>query len=446
MGSLASLMLSKGYAVSGSDIKESQMTSNLRQQGAEIFIGHDAGNLKRADCVIYSSAIGEENPEMREALRKEIPIKKRAELLAQFVNSQTGITVAGAHGKTTTTAMVAHLLMHAGFDPSIAVGGIVNGTAYHARLGAGKYFVAEVDESDGSFLFFKPFYSVVTNIDFEHLDYYHNWENILQAYRAFIGQTKAGGYVFAYAQDLRLKDLISAAKIPAVTYGQSPEDDLCAQNISLDGYSTSFDCVFAGKKLGQLQLKIPGVHNVLNALACIGVGLKLGIDFAVIQKSLSEYQGVKRRFQLKADINGILVVDDYGHHPTEIISTLQAARSFKRKRIVTVFQPHRYSRTQYLLQEFVQSLSLSDYLVLTDIYAASEKPLEGASTEELYKKIKERNVLPVVYLKKEDIVKHLLREIRDGDLVIILGAGDITWVGDDFVRELQLAKSIEPSA
>ena len=437
MGNLASLMLAKGYKVSGSDIKESPLISHLRARGAFIYIGHAAQNIDHPDCVVYSSAVERDNPEIREARRKKIPIQKRAQLLAQLVNAQIGITVAGAHGKTTTSAMIAQLLLNAGFNPTTMVGGMMKESFDHAHLGSGKYFVAEVDESDGSFLFFKPTFSVVTNIDYEHLDYYRNWENILKAYQRFIRQTKKGGCVFAYGEDQRLKKILSGEKIDFVMYGTKKNDDFYASNVALNGYSTSFDCFLKRKNLGTIQLNVPGEHNVLNALACVAVGRKLGIDFAVIQKSLRSFGGVERRFQLKADIHDILVVDDYGHHPTEISSTLKTARSFGKKRLITVFQPHRYSRTKYLWKEFAQSLSLSDYLILTDIYAASEKPIKGVTTEELFHEMKAAKKMKVVYLNKERISWHLLDMVRPGDLVIFLGAGDITHAGEDFVEKLK---------
>ena len=441
MGNLASLMLAQGDKVSGSDVKESRLTSHLRSRGASIYIGHRAENIDHLDCVVYSSAIKRDNPELKEARRKKIPIQKRARLLARFVNAQIGITVAGAHGKTTTSAMIARLLLNAGLNPTTMVGGMMKESFEQARLGSGKYFVAEVDESDGSFLFFKPAISVVTNIDYEHLDYYKNWRNILKAYQRFIHQTKKGGSVLAYGEDTRLRKLLLKEKVNFMTYGKGRNNDIRAGNIVLNGYSSSFDCFLKRKKLGAIQLNVPGEHNVLNALACVAVGRELEIDFKMIQKSLKGFGGVERRFQLKADIRDILVIDDYGHHPTEISSTLKTARSFGKKRLITVFQPHRYSRTKYLWKEFAQSLSLSDYLILTDIYAASEKPIKGVTTEELFQEMKAAKKMKVVYLKKENISAHLLDIVRPGDLVVFLGAGDITAVGEDFVKQLRVIAS-----
>jgi UDP-N-acetylmuramate--alanine ligase len=434
MGTLASLLVDKGYRVSGSDVKENELTALLKKKGAKVFIGHGVENIKGAHVVVYSSAIRVTNPEMIEAVSRQIPLLKRAELLAELVNQQTGITIAGAHGKTTTTSMVSNMLLKAGLNPTTAVGGIINGdTAYNANLGGGKYFVAEADESDGTFLYFEPQYSIITNIDFEHVDFYKNWDNIIAAYRKFIQRTSRDGCVIVCGEDPRLKQLIAEEKVASVTYGLSPQFNVHAQNIVNEGYSTRFDCYYQETKLGTVALVVPGRHNVLNALATIALGLKLGISFKVMADSLQTFYGVKRRFQLKGDFDDIMVVDDYGHHPTEIMATLSAAKSFGKKRVVVAFQPHRYSRTKFLMDDFVKSFKLSDYLVITDVYAASEKPSEGADTHELYAKIQAEYGAGAIYLKKERIVEHLLEVVRPGDLLLTLGAGDITQLSDQFI-------------
>ncbi len=438
MGTLASLLLDKGYRVSGSDIKDNELTALLKKKGANIFIGHSVDNIKGAGYVVHSSAIRVTNPEMIAAVSRDIPLLKRAELLAQLVNDQTGITIAGAHGKTTTTSMVSNMLLKAGLNPTTAVGGIINGdTAYNANLGAGKYFVAEADESDGTFLYFAPQYSIITNIDFEHVDFYKNWDNIIAAYRRFIQRTRPGGCLIVCGEDPRLKQLVAEEKADSITYGFGPQFDVYAQNSVHEGYSTRFDCYYQGKELGAVDLVVPGRHNVLNALAAIALGLRLGILFETMRASLQTFDGVKRRFQLKGNFDDIMVVDDYGHHPTEIVATLSAAKSFNRKRLVVAFQPHRYSRTKFLMEEFVQSFKLSDYLVITDVYAASEKPSEGADIHELYAKIQAEYGAGAIYLKKEKIVEHLLEVVRPGDLLLTLGAGDITQLSDQFIAAWQ---------
>lgn len=433
MGALALLLAAKGFKVSGSDIKESDFTDKLKEQGAKIHIGHDAANIGCANTIVYSSAISQDNPELSWARKKGIRVLQRAELLAQLMENQKGITVAGAHGKTTTASMISYLVIKAGLKPTTAVGGIINGGSYHAELGDGRYFIAEVDESDGSFLYFYPYYSVITNIDFEHIDYYHNWDNILSAYRKFIGQTNPAGCVIGWGEDGRLRKLLKESGRKFISYGFLQDNDIFAKNITCRGFSSDFECVRRAESLGAFHLRVPGRHNILNALAAIALGLELSIDHAVIQQALSEFSGAKRRFQLKGEVCDVMIVDDYAHHPSEITATLQAAKSFGRKRVVVVFQPHRYSRTKFLMEEFVQALCLCDYLVLTDIYAASEKAMSGVTSEGLYEKIKGQAAVPAVYLKKEDIVRHLQDILEPGDLILTLGAGDITKISDELV-------------
>lgn len=440
VGTLASLILDKGHTVSGSDLKDSVLSLSLRKRGAEIFLGHQAQHVKDADYVVYSSAIHSDNPELKFAREKSIPILKRAELLAQIMENHIGITVAGAHGKTTTTSMISHLLLDAGLNPTTAVGGIINGASYGANLGGGKYFVAEVDESDGSFLYFAPQYSIVTNIDFEHLDYYHTWENIVKAYEQFVGRTQKDGLLIGCGDDTRLKELLLKSKHEYLTYGFSSVNDLHTETMNFVNNEQcywEFDCLYKNKKLPRFQLTIPGQHNILNGMACIMLGLQLGIDPEVIQKSLKSFSGVNRRFQRKGIFNDIQIVDDYGHHPTEIIATLKAAHSVKKKRVITVFQPHRYSRTQFLMDDFVKALSQTDFLILTDIYAASEEPISGVTSQILLEKIHSAGKKDAVYLKKGEITAYLVKMVQPGDLVLTLGAGDIYKIGEDVLREIQ---------
>ena len=436
MSTLALLMLAKGQRVSGSDLKEGAVVNTLKEKGAWVVVGHDERNIVGADYVVYSSAVHPDNPELRAAKAQKIPVYQRAEFLAKLMENQTGITVAGAHGKTTTTSMISRLLIQAGLNPTTAVGGIIKGTQDNAKLGDGKYFVSEVDESDGTFLYFKPKISVITNIDFEHVDYYQTWENILEAYRKFIHNTVPDGTVVACGGDQRLRKLVQESERKFMTYGFSAAEDVMAQSVDFDKFNSRFDCFFKGKKMGAISLKVPGAHNVLNALACVGVGQLLNIDFSVIQQSLATYEGAARRFQLLGEIGNIKVIDDYGHHPTEITAVLQTAQAIKEKRLITVFQPHRYSRTKYLMNEFVKSLSLSDMLIITDIYAASEAPIEGVSSLVLTERLKQEGKSDCIYLKKDKILNLLLSFTRPGDLVLTLGAGDISQVGTDLVKGL----------
>jgi UDP-N-acetylmuramate--alanine ligase len=368
-------------------------------------------------------------------------VLRRAQVLAQLVNSQVGITIAGSHGKTTTTSMISSLLINAGLGPTTAIGGIINGpAAYNANLGEGKYFVAEVDESDGTFLYFNPHYSVITNMDFEHVEFYKNWEGITQAFAKFIACTHSDGILIVCGEDEKLLGLVRQQKIAAVTYGMSDEQDVYAVGVVNDGFQSSFSCHTHRAKLGDFELKVPGRHNILNALACISLGLQLGISYEVMFETLKSFTGVKRRFQLKGRVNDVMVIDDYGHHPTEIQATLNAARLFAPKRLITVFQPHRYSRTKFLLDEFVEQLSRSDELILTDIYAASEKISEGVGAGALFEKLQKTLGARVIFLKKENILKYLRDHVQPGDMVIFLGAGDIYQLSDELVKILDLER------
>ncbi len=443
MGALAILLLKKGYKVSGSDLRENQMVKDLIEQGARVTIGHAKENISGADFVVFSSAVAQDNPELQEAREKNIPVMQRAQLLVELMQGQTAITVAGAHGKTTTTSMISNMLIKAGLRPTTAIGGMVTSgsSGYQASLGEGKYFVAETDESDGSFLKFFPKYSVITNIDFEHIDYFHDWDGILRAYAQFIGRTARDGLLVVCGDDGNLRGLLAQSSCPARTYGFGPNNDITAQNIILDAAGARFDCLVNGKNLGAIQMQVPGKHNIANAMACAALGLHLGIDWEVIRASLGEYTSVQRRFQIKARSGDIWVVDDYAHHPTEIRATLAAARQMGRQRIVAIFQPHRYSRVQSLWDEMARSFLGSDYLILTDIYAASEKPIEGITSAKLKERIEQENFCPVVYLDKKNVVRHVIDQARPGDLIVVLGAGDITCVADELAWAVQGDKS-----
>ena len=348
--------------------------------------------------------------------------------------------------------MIAHLLTKAGLQPTTAIGGIVNGTHAHANLGKGEYFVTEVDESDGSFLYFKPHYSVVTNIDFEHIDYYHDWPSILNTYQKFIGQTVDGGSLLVSGDDKNLLSLIKESGRPYKTYGFFKHNHIYAANIAFKHFESRFDVFMDGENGGQVVLKIPGRHNVANALACIGLGVSLGIDLDIIRDSLKEYGGVQRRFQLKGVIDDIWVIDDYAHHPTEIQTTLETAQLFKQSiqsmskgnetnKLITLFQPHRYSRVQGLLEEFAKSLTKSDHLVVTDIYAASEKPIDGVTAQRLCEEMRSVTDKPVRYLPKGEIIDYILNIAKPGDLIMTLGAGDITRIADELVTALKRRSS-----
>ncbi len=445
VGTLASLVLGQGRTVSGSDIAENEMTRSLREQGARIHIGHEPGHVQGADCVVFSSAIRADNPELVAARQQGILILKRAQLLATLMKDQLSITVAGAHGKTTTTSMVANLLITAGWNPTVALGGIFKNGSPRACIGDGRYFVAEVDESDGSFLFFQPRYAIITNIDREHLDYYGDWQRIQAAFRRFMEQTDPQGKLIVCGDDHVLVELARQTRRPLMTYGFGQDNDIWASGLRFQGCSSRFDYAMRNGEKGTVQLLLPGRHNVLNALACMGLGRCLGLDQHAIDESFRFFQGVNRRFQIKGRVDGIMVVDDYGHHPTEMTATLEAARALDKKRMIVVFQPHRYSRTKALKDEFIKCLSACHYLIVTDIYAASEAPLDGVSGEALCREIKPGPHQTVQYVRREAMGEHLLKIAQAGDLILTLGAGDIYRAGEEFLSA-RAHHSVSPSA
>ena len=437
MGALASLLLDRGERVSGSDLRDNAMTQSLQAKGATVFQGHASQQISGADYVVYSSAIKDGNPELEEAKVQGIPIMQRAQLLAELMQSYTGVTVAGAHGKTTTTSLISDMLTKAGLKPTTAVGGIINELSSNAALGQGDLFVAEVDESDGSFLNFSPHYSVITNIDNEHLDHYGNYANILKAYADFIQKTQEDGLIIACGEDEQLVTLLNNAARTFMTYGFSDDHHVCAQDISFNGFTTSFSCYVHKELLGTVQLAIPGEHNVLNALACVAIGIEVGVAFEKIQMALETFAGVQRRLQVKGRVHQIQVVDDYAHHPTEIENVLATAQRLKEKRLVTVFQPHRFTRLQQLFEDFVRVLANTDYLIVTDVYAASEEPIEGVNAQKLVERVRTLMDDSVVYVPTGDIVQHVSQMAQEGDLILTLGAGDINQISEKIVEALQ---------
>lgn len=439
MSGIAKILMKQGHSVSGSDIKSGSATQELSDLGAKIYIGHDEKNLrdKDIDLVVYSSAVDPKNSELVFSLQNNIPIAKRAQVLSELMKDKKGITVAGAHGKTTTTSMVSFLLNKSDFNPTIVAGGNVFNFNNNALLGEGSFFVAELDESDGSFLYFNPLYSIVTNIDFEHVDYYHNFENILDAFKKFFRQTKEDGMLFVCGDDKNIMSILDGKNNKYLTFGLSKDCDIYADQIALKDFSSSFRCVYKNKPLGRISLSIPGKHNISNSLAAIALGLRLGIDFEKIKECLFLYSGVQRRFELKGEINNIKVIEDYGHHPTEIRATLEAAKSLNPKRLVVAFQPHRYSRTKFLMEEFSKSFDLVDHLIITDIYAASEAPIPGITGESLCARLKQASKKEVCFVPKDKIIQNLASVTKPGDLVIFLGAGDIGRLSDELLQRLK---------
>ena len=437
MSGIAKLLLRSGAKVSGSDLKESKITQGLKGLGSEVFIGHNLTNIEGASVIIYSSAIREDNPEMIEARRRGVPLLKRAQALAQLMENKTVITITGSHGKTTTASLVSCLLSQAGLLPSVAVGGILRNIDTNSYLGNGDFFVAEADESDGSFLYYRPTYSIITNIDREHLDYYQEFEKELSAFREFLNRTEERGCVFGCADDVNLKKILSDYKNRYILFGLKSSAGVYPKNIKLSGLSSEFDCFYKNKFVGTFHLSLGGEHNISNALSVIALGIELGIDLEFIKETLAQYKGVKRRLEIKFVNAQYLVMDDYAHHPTEIKATLAALECLKFNRVIAIFQPHRYTRTKLLLDEFGRCFNSADYVIITDIYAASEEPIEGITGERVYDKIKEYAPdKEAIFLPKVEIIPHILKIIRPHDLIITLGAGDIVKISDELSAKL----------
>jgi UDP-N-acetylmuramate--alanine ligase len=438
MSGIAQLLLSYGRKVSGSDIKESKITQDLKKLGAEIFIGHTSRNIQGADLVVYSSAIKENNPEMVEAKRRNIPLIKRAEALAELMKDKTVITVTGSHGKTTTTSLASYLFLEAGMNPTVAIGGILRNIESNACLGRGEFFIAEADESDGSFLYYQPKFSIITNIDREHLDYYKNFVNEINTFREFLNKTKDDGCAFCCADDINLRQILNDYKKRYILFGFKEDADIYPKNIRIENLTSQFDCFYKNKFIEQFDLALGGMHNISNALAVIALGLELKINPLVIKKVLANYKGSKRRLEIKFEDQRYRLIDDYAHHPTEIKATLLAVRSLKPKRLIVVFQPHRYSRTKLLLDEFGRCFDLADSVFVTDIYPAAEPELEGVNARLVCDKIKENSPdKEVNFLPKEKVTSVILKILKPGDLLITLGAGDIVKNCDELVEELK---------
>jgi UDP-N-acetylmuramate--alanine ligase len=435
MSGIAEVLVNLGYKVSGSDLKEGPTTQRLRNLGVTIHIGHDATSIQDAQVIVISSAVKSDNPEIIAAHTAKIPVIPRGEMLAELMRMKYGIAVAGSHGKTTTTSMVAQVLSQAGIDPTIVIGGKLGAIGSNAKLGKGPFLVAEADESDGSFLMLTPTIAVITNIDREHLDHYRDLEEIKDAFVAFGNKIPFYGSVFACIDCPNVAAILPRLKRQIRTYGTNPQVDIRALDIEQHGCRTHFKVRAFSQDLGSFSLGVPGDHMVLNALATIGVALEMGIEREIIHASLANFTGADRRFQKKGERKGVLVIDDYGHHPTEIAATLAAARKgYPDRRIVVAFQPHRYTRTQALLEEFSRAFFDADVVIVTDIYAASETPIAGVSGQTLVNAIlahgqREAHFVPCI----EDLPKALDDFTVSGDLLMTFGAGNITNVGPQYL-------------
>lgn len=442
MSGIAEVLSNLGFEVSGSDIKRSKNTDRLEQiYGVRIFEGHQAENIGDAQVVVYSSAVKEDNPEMIAAKEKGIPVIPRAEMLAELmVLKPYSVAVSGTHGKTSTTSMVATILSYAGIDPTAVVGGVVEMLGSNARLGSSEWFVTEADESDRSFLMLYPTIAVVTNIDKEHMESYKGMDDVVQCFTDFVNKVPFFGAAVICLDDPNVQLIIPNIKRRRVTYGLTAQADISAHNIVYNNsFGSSFTVWRGDDILGEINLPVPGKHNVYNALAAIAVALELEIPFNKIAESLSKFRNANRRFQFKGESRGIIVIDDYGHHPTEILATLSAAKSGSGgKRTVVVFQPHRYTRTQELMDEFALAFNNADILFILDIYAASEQPIEGITAEVLAENIRKYGHKNVNYIGDLDTaVDKVLPVLQEGDLLITLGAGNVTRLSDEFVTRLQ---------
>ena len=444
MSGIAELLVNLGYEVSGSDLRRSRAMDHLQRLGVRCFEGHAARQVGDADVVVVSSAVRPANPEVVEAQRCRIPVIPRAEMLAELMRLRYGIAVAGAHGKTTTTSMIAVVLEHADLDPTAVIGGRLSAFGSNARLGNGEYMVVEADESDRSFLKLTPWIAVLTNIDHEHLENYGSFEELQQAFLAFANRVPFHGAVVMCADDPLLGALQPRMTRRVITYGTDAAADISAEAIQLDAFRVRCRVRRRGthetahEVLGTLELSVPGRHNLQNALAAVAVGLELEIPFDRIATALGWFRGVERRFQLRGDVGGVLVVDDYGHHPTEITAVLAAARAGRPSRVLAVFQPHRYTRTSQLLAEFAVALAAADAVVLTDIYAAGEDPIPGVTVDAVAAAVRRSGSAPVHVARTLDEVGPLVAELAcPGDLVLTLGAGSIGQVADRVVEELQ---------
>ena len=437
MSGIALVLSEMGYKVSGSDLVSNNLTEKLIASGAVIRFGHSYDNIPpETEAVVYSSSINDSNPEILQAYKRNLPILKRAQVLAELLNGKKGIAVTGTHGKTTTSSLISVMLENCGLDPTVMIGGEVELFKGNSRYGKGEYVVAEADESDGSFLYLKPFHSVITNLEMEHIDYYKTLEDAVDSYTAFANNTKKSGYLFYNNEDENIKRVLKKFSGKRESFGFSKDADIYPHEIMMNEFYTSYVCVYKNEIIGRVSLRIPGRHNILNSLAAMLVGFKLGLSFEKICRSIQDFTGTKRRFHLRADVDGVILIDDYAHHPTEIRAVLDACRNWKDRRVIVVFQPHRYTRTKFLAEEFGRCFNGADKLILTDIYAASEEPIKGVSVKNIYDRVRLHGLNDVTMMNKEKITRHIMDMKKPGDMIVVLGAGDIKKVSDELSEEL----------
>jgi len=438
MSGIAEVLINMGYTVTGSDLRESETVKRLIGLGARIHIGHQAENVHDTDVVVISSAVRQDNPEVVEALSLNIPVIPRAQMLAELMRLRYGIAVAGSHGKTTTTSMIESVLSYGGLDPTIVVGGKVRTLGTNARLGEGSFMVVEADESDGSFMLLSPVISVLTNIDEEHMDHYKDMEELVRTFDSFMNKIPFYGLSVLCLDCPRVSSIARDYKKRLVTYGFNPDAELRAQDVEIHGFETEFTVMRGESLLGKIRIHSPGRHVAQNALAAIAVGMELGMSFEHVKEGLARFKGIDRRLQIKGSSGGITVVDDYAHHPREIEVTIEAIKETGAGRVVVMFQPHRYSRTSLLFDDFVQVLLQADKLFLLDIYAASEDPIEGVSSQKLFEAIKESGHEDATYINgSQNIIETVLEALESGDTVLTLGAGNVWTYGEKIAEALE---------
>jgi UDP-N-acetylmuramate--alanine ligase len=443
MSGIAEVLLAHGFEVSGSDLRESDAAARLRSLGASVLIGHRAENVTRADVVVFSSAVRRDNPELVVARERSIPVIPRAEMLAELMRLKDGIAIAGSHGKTTTTSLVATVLREAGLDPTVIIGGKLNALGSNAARGRGDLLVAEADESDGSFLHLSPTIAVITNIDAEHLDHYHSHAQVKDAFVSFANRVPFYGVVIGCLDHPHVQDILPRIDKRVATYGLSAQADYRARNPVVRGLVTSFEVLRRGELMGTFEVRMPGIHNVLNALATVAVADELEVELDKVKHALANFTGVQRRFTIVGEYDGITVVDDYGHHPAEVQVTLDAAQRAYGRRLVVAFQPHRYTRTQHCFEELTRAFNRADVLLLTDVYAAGEDPIPGADSAHLADAIRAHGHRDVTLVPDVGgLVEALVARVQPGDVVITMGAGNITRVGRDYLARYGVKEGV----
>ena len=434
MSALARILIQQGFIVSGSDISRSYVTDKLEKEGVHLFLNHAKENIADAAAVVYSTAVAKENPEFQEAIARGLPLLHRSDFLLKLMQEKSPLLVTGTHGKTTTSSLLAHLLIKTGYDPSFAIGGIVRSIGSNGGHGKGAYFVAEADESDGSFLKYPPFGAIITNIDNDHLDYWKSQQMLLEGFKQFSELVNSEEHFFWCSDD----DKLSSLRISGVSYGFGEVAELHIDDYRQEGWKNLFNLTFEGKKYDEIEVPLIGGHNVLNASAVFGLGLRLGIAETDIRRAFAFFEGVNRRAEKKGEENGITVYDDYAHHPTEIFATLRAMKhAANKRRLVVVFQPHRYSRTRDCMAEFPHAFYHADELIMTDIYAAGEAPIEGITTEMLLQKVTNASAAKVKYVPRKELSAFLASFLKKGDILVTMGAGDVTKVGPEILEFLK---------